>query len=314
MPANRFRNLIALWPWRRPGTGRCHHCPCPGRADGVSRSTTYRPPRPLPSTFRPDDTRILGGEPAEHGAWPWQVALISVGEDLFEGQFCGGSIIAGTWVLTAAHCVYEETPDHSLSQTRPADIQVLAGTNVLENDGGELIDVTAIYAQPDYDPTLIDNDLALIHLAHAPTEPDVAIVRLPSLSAEAALRRPAVRAIVTGWGRLQNGRFPVDLMQVQIQTLAREDCNQSAVGDAPPKPGVVVTGPITDNMICAGSRPARVPATATAAGRSSSCFLIGPICRSGSSVGATTADNAAGCASRRPSRPIRASPGIRTGS
>jgi secreted trypsin-like serine protease len=244
----------------------------------------------------PDDTRILGGEPAAPGAWPWQVALISVGEDPFQGQFCGGSIIASTWILTAAHCVYDEAPDHSLSQTRPAEIQVLVGTNVLAVGDGEFIDVTGIYPHPDYDPTLIDNDIALIRLAHAPTDPDVAFVRLPTLAAEAEYAPAGGTAIVTGWGRLQNGRFPEDLMQVQIQMLAREDCNQSAVGDAPPKPGVIVTGPITDNMICALVQGGK----GSCNGDSGGPLVVMLADRSYLQVGIVswgyTADNAAGCA------------------
>ncbi len=243
-----------------------------------------------------DDTRILGGEPAAPGAWPWQVALVSTGEDPFQGQFCGGSIIAGTWILTAAHCVYEETPDHALSQTRPHEIEVLVGTNLLETEGGEFIEVDGIYPHPDYDPTLIDNDLALIHLAHAPTDPDVSFVRLPTLAAEAEYAPAGGTAIVTGWGRLQNGRFPVDLMQVQIHMLARADCNGSVIGDAPPKPGVVITGPITDNMICAAVEAGK----GSCNGDSGGPLVVVLPDRTYMQVGIVswgyTADNAAGCA------------------
>ena len=53
-----------------------------------------------------DDTDIIGGSEAEPGAWPWQVALIQRTQpNAYFGQFCGGSLIAPDWVLTAAHCV-----------------------------------------------------------------------------------------------------------------------------------------------------------------------------------------------------------------
>ncbi|NXN33350.1 CFAI factor, partial [Nycticryphes semicollaris] len=48
--------------------------------------------------------RIIGGEIARKGEFPWQVAIKETGS---EGAtvYCGGVYIGGCWVLTAAHCV-----------------------------------------------------------------------------------------------------------------------------------------------------------------------------------------------------------------
>ncbi|XP_025934825.1 complement factor I isoform X1 [Apteryx rowi] len=48
--------------------------------------------------------RIIGGEVAKKGEFPWQVAIRETGS---EGAtvYCGGVYIGGCWVLTAAHCV-----------------------------------------------------------------------------------------------------------------------------------------------------------------------------------------------------------------
>ena len=47
--------------------------------------------------------RIVGGEEAADGEFPWQVSLRSVGS-IGATHFCGGSIIDQNWILTAAHC------------------------------------------------------------------------------------------------------------------------------------------------------------------------------------------------------------------
>ncbi|GCB78661.1 hypothetical protein scyTo_0020131 [Scyliorhinus torazame] len=44
--------------------------------------------------------RIVNGEEAVPGSWPWQVSLQSDSG----WHFCGGSLINDNWVVTAAHC------------------------------------------------------------------------------------------------------------------------------------------------------------------------------------------------------------------
>lgn len=58
------------------------------------------PHPPLPGCGQaPANTRIVGGQDASPGAWPWQVFL--AGSD----HNCAGSLITNEWVLTATHCI-----------------------------------------------------------------------------------------------------------------------------------------------------------------------------------------------------------------
>ena len=43
----------------------------------------------------------MGGRPADPDEWPWLAAILTPGD----GQYCGGTLISDSYVLTAAHCV-----------------------------------------------------------------------------------------------------------------------------------------------------------------------------------------------------------------
>uniref|UniRef100_A0A3B5M249 Peptidase S1 domain-containing protein n=1 Tax=Xiphophorus couchianus TaxID=32473 RepID=A0A3B5M249_9TELE len=45
-------------------------------------------------------SRIIGGQDASPGSWPWHVAFTTDNNNLF----CQGSLITKEWVLTAAKC------------------------------------------------------------------------------------------------------------------------------------------------------------------------------------------------------------------
>ena len=187
------------------------------------------------SVAQSDMPDIIGGREATPGAWPWQVALIySMAENTFLGQFCGGTLIASDWVLTAAHCV--DGVEGSL-------VDVLVGAHRL-SDSGTRVPATQAYVHPGYDPYDLDNDLALLHLSVPVTQTPISLYHPLSGSDEYAY----MRATVIGWGQSNldfwaGTPYPDALREVGLPLVTHEQCAASYFGV------------ITDNVICAGYEP-----------------------------------------------------------
>ncbi|RWS26437.1 serine protease 27-like isoform X1 [Leptotrombidium deliense] len=51
------------------------------------------------------DDRIIGGKEAKRGAYPFHVAFLDSRSDFY---FCAGTLVNNRWIITAAHCMYNE--------------------------------------------------------------------------------------------------------------------------------------------------------------------------------------------------------------
>ncbi len=181
-----------------------------------------------------DEPDIIGGEIAAAGAWPWQAALVRPGSDnAYYGHYCGGTLVAPSWVLTAAHCVYG-------LPSAPNVVDVVLGRTRLSAGGGERIAVDLIIIHPDYDTLRRDSDLALLRLAAPSTQQPISLFAPEDRQLEA----DGAMATVTGWGRFmpELALGSDELRQVALPLVPREQCAaEGAWGDM-----------ITDQMICAG--------------------------------------------------------------
>ncbi|MFZ1468611.1 MAG: serine protease [Paracoccaceae bacterium] len=168
--------------------------------------------------------KVIGGEVAAPGAWPWQVALIiGDGPVTTDTQFCGGSLVLDTWVLTAAHCVHMADDKGNFSDLAPDELTVLAGTNRLDGTGDQ-IKVEKVFRHPSYSGDQFDYDIALIKLTRAPNVP-YKTVTVPDADFGSVLNQPGITTVVTGWGIQNGGKSSTDLRQAQIQMLDRDMCN-----------------------------------------------------------------------------------------
>ncbi|MCP3921047.1 MAG: trypsin-like serine protease [Desulfobacterales bacterium] len=193
-----------------------------------------------PKTLTKTTPRIVGGQPAAQDVWPWMTALVESDiENAFYGQFCGGTLIEPGWVVTAAHCVAENS---ERSAYTASDIDVVLGRNNLTDSDGERIAVSQIIVHPDYVSSAGEiNDIALLRLSSPSSQSAASLVT----EQEVNLTSPGVEAVAIGWGLMEEETrdFPDALQQVSLPIVSNTVAQNaySSIG---------IT--ITDEMFCAG--------------------------------------------------------------
>lgn len=175
-------------------------------------------PPPLPE----EDSRIVGGVEATPGEFPWMVSVQS------GSHFCGASLIAPTWVLTAAHCTQGESANN---------IQVVIGRHDLNANDGQTVNVAQIINHPNYNNSTTDYDVSLLRLA----SPINNVTPIGLVTDAMDVDDPNKDATISGWGATsQGGSGSSKLLKVTVPVVSNTTCNASYNGD------------ITDRMICAG--------------------------------------------------------------
>uniref|UniRef100_A0A803WDV8 Inactive serine protease PAMR1 n=1 Tax=Ficedula albicollis TaxID=59894 RepID=A0A803WDV8_FICAL len=193
--------------------------------------------------------------------WPWQAAIYRTANGVKESSLrkgawiliCSGALVNERTVVVAAHCVTD------LGKTivlKTAELKVVLGKFYRDDDRDEKtiqnLRISAIIVHPNYDPILLDSDIAVIKLLDkARISSRVQPICLSS-SHDLASSTEDLKIMVTGWKVLADIKDPGyknDTIRMGVvQMVDSLLCEQQYEDN-----GIQVS--ITDSMFCAKQDP-----------------------------------------------------------
>lgn len=133
-------------------------------------------------------TRIVGGENATKGQFPYQVSLRIIKSKV---HYCGGSIISSRFIVTAAHCTLRD-------YANPANVEAVVGALSRSQDG-VVVRLSKLFAHERYNAFQYKNDISLIRTLDEIVFSDtIQPIALPTQNIDGD-----IHVILSGWGRLQ---------------------------------------------------------------------------------------------------------------
>lgn len=178
-----------------------------------------------------------GGVRLTRSAWPWVAAI-------FKGDkfLCGGSLLDGNTVLTAAHCFPDYRNDARVYKVRVGILEV----NETASSHSASIPVASIRLHERYRTDRHYNDIALVKTAsRAPYGSHIGPVCLPQPDLKLG-----GQVVVLGWGHTAfGGRYAHRLQEGRVSVISNEECDE--IMRTSSSYWVATPDGITEDFVCA---------------------------------------------------------------
>ncbi|XP_055847804.1 trypsin delta-like [Episyrphus balteatus] len=156
--------------------------------------------------------RVVNGRGATALEFPYQVSIEQDGN-----HFCGGSIVNPSFILTAAHCLYDLVGTNTLHK-----VAVRAGTSTRQS-GGIMKRAEFAAVHPQYQPRTFICDVAVLKILgqfiySAVIKPvELAILSYPT----------GISVTLSGWGKTHDKitELPYQMQSVELSLFSTSDCS-----------------------------------------------------------------------------------------
>ncbi|MFJ6985509.1 MULTISPECIES: S1 family peptidase [unclassified Streptomyces] len=190
---------------------------------------------------------IVGGSTTTTTAYPFVMQIT----DASQNQFCGGTLVSPTKVVTAAHCMVGETT---------GSVRVVGGRTYLNGTNGTVARVSRIWVHPDYTDATDGDDVAVLTLSTSMPYTPVSYVT----SSQTGVYTTGTSARVLGWGTTSaGGSSSNQLRTATVPLVSNSSCGSSYGSDF-----------VASDMVCAGYSSGGVD---TCQGDSGGPLLIGGV-------------------------------------
>ncbi|XP_031632051.1 uncharacterized protein LOC116346252 [Contarinia nasturtii] len=199
-----------------------------------------------------EKSRIIGGEEADPGEFPWMAALAYIRSNKVVYD-CGGTIISEYFVMTAGHCV---RPDYKPIFARLGEI----AKNDDDRTQAVIYQIQDHYRHLNYSAATKQNDIALVKVSKAI---EFTSKIAPCLQMDIGDGNTADSLIVTRWGTTDSRRTNKSnvLLKAQLKSMSFSECSQTLINKN------ILQNGVSEGQYCAFDP----------AGRHDSCQGDGPL-------------------------------------